>query len=219
MVKEPGLKGNAHNLPSARRGCEASWVPGNGQDPLISFAERHLSAPARLYITHPLCLHRPSHGARGLASGETITSSHFCSLIPAVSHLSRDGEGHVQTALPSSPPTLLPPRPVSGWWVEGTVPTARGPVFPGRERRAGFCSWNAGPTPSGLPARGRKGRTLMIKAGGLLRKLLPREKSKFLFSKFPGCGEPQPPEMAGQTSRTFHPSHTKTNRLEQKPTS
>lgn len=210
--------GNAHDLPSAWRGCEVSSVPSNGQDALISCAERPLSAPPRLYITHPLCLHRPGHGARGFASGETITSSHFCSLIPVIPHLSRDGEGRVQTALPSSPPTLLPPRPVSGWWAEGTVPTECGPVFPGRRRRAGFCSWNAGPTPSGLPARVRKGRAL-IKAGGLLRKLLPREKSKFLFSKFPGCGEPQPPGTAGQASRTFHPSHTKTNRLEQKPTS
>ena len=112
-------------------------VPGNGQDSLTCSSERCLSAPPHLYIAHCLCLHRPTHGARGSASRGNDNLITFLQLTPAVSHPSCGIEGHVQTALPSSLPAPVPARPVSGWWAEGRVPSQCGPVFPGGVRKAG----------------------------------------------------------------------------------
>lgn len=151
MVEEPwsnGMMPTNYQVPGA--------VSGNRQHSLISSSERRLRASTSL--CHSLSLSTQAHSrAGGFASKGNHNLVTFLQLTPAISHPFQGCEGHVQTVLPSSSPAPLPARPISGWWVEGTVPSQCSPVFPGGGRRAGFffffCSWNAQPTPSGLPAR------------------------------------------------------------------
>ena len=132
----------------------------------------------------------------------------FPQLTPAIPHPSQGGEGHVQT--PAFLPTcLLLARPVSGWWAGGPWrhPSAvqRSQAGEGEE---GFAPGMEGPSPAGLPTRVREGQTL-IESCGPLRKLLPREKSRFPLPSFPGCGEPSLLGWQGRLPETSIPTAQK----------